>query len=239
MQHPTAAAASLQLVLRHGAGSPFSILRAMFAQSAGWEPGARAASPSQNHNLCPSCQALQRFQVSSPVQERCCWTTVRLLRDGCCRQQPARKRYRSLLEKSPASPLQETPAFYFTPRRPSGKSYERQHLFASQKHPKSRAAALLNRLPRNKSTRATGPKPTLARRAEPSSGHPTPAPQAAPPPSGSSPARETAASGAANINKLTCERQREKKLREETIFGSTFPRRILSITPRAGLFYLF
>lgn len=176
----------------------------MFAQSTGWEPGARAASPSQTHNLCPSCQTPQRFQVSSPVQERCCWTTVRPLRDGCCRKQPASKRYRSLLEKSPASPLQETPAFYFTPRRPSGMSYERQHLFASQKPPKSpsRAAALLNRLSRNKSTCATGAKPTLARRAEPSSGHPTPAPQAAPPPAGGSiPARETAASGAANINK--------------------------------------
>lgn len=231
-QHPTAAAASLQPAPRPGARSHLSILRAMFAQSTGWEPGARAAPP--------------RPKTTAPARPaRCC---------GTSRSQPPRDAagarcspsgtdaagndQQAMLVsagKSPAVPCQPSagnPSILFHPKHipavQSGKSREPRHLFASQKHPKppARTAALLSRLSRRKPARATEQNPQEGQWAELSPSRPTPAPRAA----RCGPAAARHASPRPPEQPTTtnwCVSDKGKKLGEETILSSALPERIL------------
>ena len=213
MQHPTAAAASLQPAPRPGARSPLSILRATFAQSPGWVPGAGAAPP-RSHNPCPPRQTPRPSQRSAPARERCRWTTTRP--PGTDAAGNDNQTMPVSAGKSPARKPQR-----FVPSVPRQWQVPRAAAplhFAKAPQSPPRAAGLLDRLSRSKPARATErSRSRTAGRAQPR-----------PPHAGSpgSPARETAVSGAANNNKPACERQREK-LGEETIFSSTLPQRVL------------
>lgn len=117
--------------------------------------------PPRNHNPCLSCQMLQHLQVSDPAQERCCWTAVQPLGDGCCRQRPASDA--GLCWKitchAPPALCRKPISFYFTPNRslPGQQQVPRAAAslhFANAPRSPPRAAALLNRLCRNKPARA-------------------------------------------------------------------------------------
>ena len=132
--------------------------------------------PPRNHNPRLPCQTLRHFQVSGPARERCCWTTVRSLWDGCCRQQPASDA--GLCWKITCQPSAGNPSILLHPKQipavpaasPTSSSISSLRKSTPVTAPHSRPSQPAFQ---EQTRMYHGAKLTLVQRAEPSPGHPT------------------------------------------------------------------